>query len=336
MFREHDVVQLSPAECELIRECQERAFSGLEAQQLKAQAAAYKAEALRKQAEEKAAEEAASRQVEKELTEKREAQPQKTRISATMVHISAHCIGETPVKTQESVSVTCSKATVSELDKYAARPQIAATSDKTTNAQDTFSESYGAAKRLLQGMTPQGFHVQKPEVLTDSVQLAASQATRATTADQLLSEGPAANAEGGKPSDTQATSCTKAVCSLSQFAFKWEKTGDKARPGAEKTGRRDVVVRTRFAHRTKLISAPKGPVHPFCSLTATAATLSPAGATSMVLPKKLDGSDGCLLKADAPAKRKGGGFLKADDAETSSAFLSVRFAQEDPKRHKLL
>lgn len=333
---------LSPAECELIRECQERAFSGLESQQLKAQAAAYKAQALRKQAEEKSAKKADSRHVAEEPIEKKEAQPQKTRIAATIARTSARCTEETPVTTQESLSASCSKTALWELDKFAAGPPIATTSEKATKTEETSLESYGAAKRLLQGMTPQGFHVQKSAVLKDSVaqqvaSLPISEATRApATADLLLSEQAAANAEGDKASATQGTSCSTAACSLSQFAYKWEKMGDKPHSGPQKMGRRDVVVRTRFAHRTKLISAAKGQEHPFHSLTATAATLRPAGAISMALPQKLEEPDGRLLEGVAQTKRKRGGFLTADDSETSSAFLSVRFAQEDPKRHKLL
>lgn len=337
--------QLSPAECELIRECQERAFSGLEVQQLKAQAAAHKEKALRKQQEERTCKEAASRQVADEAMRKTGTRSQEISAAATVVRIAVRRTEEAPQMAEEIPPAGCSPAAVLQLDAFAAPPSVAANSSKASTAADIAAESFSAAKRLLQEMRPQGFQVPKailvkpaaPEQLepANNPEDASCRETETVDPQPNAAHGSVSGLETDTASSSQENSLTTAFCSLSQFVFKCEEADKEAQQEARKTGRKDVVTRTRFAHRTKLLFASKRAVPPFPSLaaTATARTIDAANGTP---PKTLVAANTRSVEAEPQGKRKSVSFLRADDADDSSAFMNVRFAHKEPKRHKLL
>ncbi|OEH77380.1 putative exonuclease [Cyclospora cayetanensis] len=334
---------LSPAECELIRECQHRAFNGLEAQQLKAQAVANKEAALRSQAAVQAAKEAVLSAV-TESTKKAVADKPTHKSTGYTVRIAAPRNDEAPPsQIDRAPPSACTQEAVLQLDAFAALPTHASSSNKSTTTADKSAASVSAAKRLLQDMTPQGFQVVTKAALATDIKPQPAEALSGSNlascredTPREFSETPTDSTEADTASSTQESAVASVACSLSQFAFKWETSGAKENR-ISATGRRDVITKTRFAHRTKLLFSAKQPALPFSSTNASIGTMSSA-ADSCIPPSTTPGGKKGDSPADGPPseKRKSVGFLKADDTQASSAALSIRFLEDNHKKQRLL
>ncbi|KAL8270302.1 hypothetical protein Esti_005772 [Eimeria stiedai] len=324
---------LSPAECELIKECQERAFCGLEAQQLRVQAAACKAEALRKQTEERALKEAASQRLGGKTTERKEVKQKVVASAAAVIRME---------RNSEKSETEHEARRVGLVDLFSGFNAFSASVAPTctSNSMSTAStDSKHLVRQLLSEMTPQGFHLSSTAISTDapgdrpgSARTPDSPGCLGTT--PYLSQDTMAAAAGTECAPSgQESSSALATCNLEQFAFKWDKTEGGSQ--STRTRRRDIVTRTRFAHRTKLVSAAGQRCPPFSSLISSAETTESVKAISVTHPETSKGAAALSEPLQLHAKRKSVGFLRADDTEAASALLSVRSAQEQPKKHKL-
>ncbi|KAL8437125.1 hypothetical protein Efla_007096 [Eimeria flavescens] len=329
--------ELCPAECELIRECQERAFSGLEAQQLKAQAAAYKAEALRKQEEERARREAASAS----CFASGMVPPADVAVSATtVVRIKTSSLEEGKNALDEPKPARSTAAAVTSLDALAADTAATVTSRKSFTCVSS-SESIHLAKRLLHEIAPQGLQLHSMAAAASAVVQQLGLAEKSETpgcpeAQAFSASGDtAASTEAKDFRGSQSSGCSAATCSFSQFAFNWQQANPGSEPPQTRTRRRDVVTRTRFAYRTKLVSSVGGQrCLPFPSLTSTGGLKESAELTPATAPTSLKGLVTNAQAFKPEAKRKAGGFICSDDTEAASAFMNIRFSQEEPKKHK--
>ncbi|KAL8441528.1 hypothetical protein Emed_007554 [Eimeria media] len=330
--------QLSPAECELIKACQERRFCGIEAQQLKAQAAAYKAEALRKQAEECALKKATLHNEGGKAVERKEDKQKSVTAATAVIRIkTSSTASEIKDETGRVAVVDLKEDLLGELNAFAAPVASTRTSNNVSVAAGALTDSMHLARQLLSEMTPQGFRLPATAITTNalsddsrSARAPDSPGSLETTSQSQNTQATAAETEcvsSGQESSTSAL----AACSLDQFAFKWDMTEGGSQP--TRTRRRDIVTKTRFAHRTKLVSAGGQEGLPFPSLTSSAASTESVKAVSLT-PEITKEASAVPDSLKPQEKRKSSGFLRANDTGTASAFLSIRFAQQQPKKPK--
>ncbi|KAL8435364.1 hypothetical protein ACSSS7_002552 [Eimeria intestinalis] len=328
--------QLSPAECELIKECQERAFSGLEAQQLKAQAAAYKAEALRKQAEERSLKEAASHKRGGKALERKEEKQNPVPNATTVIRIEKSSEkSETEHEVRHIACVGLKEEVIAGFNAFSASVASACTSNNLSSATEAATDSMHLARQLLSEMTPQGFQLPSTAITTTDDQPESTRTLEPPgcweTAASQSQDTLTTLAETECASRGQGSSSALEARNLEHFAFKWSKTEGGSQP--MRTRRRDVVTRTRFAHRTKLVSAAGERRPPFPSLKSAAESTESVRCVS-VTPETTKGAGALPPSLESQAKRKSVGFLCGNDKGSASAFLSIRFAREQPKKHK--
>ncbi|KAL8453704.1 hypothetical protein Emag_001749 [Eimeria magna] len=331
--------QLSPAERELIKVCQERAFYGLESQQLKAQAAAYKAEALRKQAEERALREAAFHKVGGDAIERKEEKQKLVKGASAVNRIETSSkASEIKHEARRIAVVDLEGELTAGFDAFSASGASACTSNSLSVAAGASTDSMHLARQLLSEMTPQGFQLSCTAITRNA---SGDQSARTPnppgglgTASSQLQNTLVTAGETECVSSSQESSSALATCNLDQFAFNWDKTEGGSQPA--RTRRRAIVTKTRFAHRTQLVSAAEPRCPPFPSLTSSAEATVLVEANAVTLSERPKGASPIPESLEPQAKRRSVSFLRANDSGTTSAFLTIRFAQERPKRHKPL
>lgn len=285
---------------------------------MKAQAAVCRAEALKQQEKEHVYTEAAPAQAE---VGSRGTRAQSAGVVATSITISVRCAEDASDHAQKTHSSrSIAPATSLEFDAFAA-----STSKETV--ADSSADTISAARRLLNEMRPQGFQVAKASTVGDGAphKGGSVQGLDRVSVANLQQSVATADAEPEESATGKGDNLATAVGSLSQFAFKSQIAEPNSDLVSAKKRRRDVVTRTRFAHRTKLLTTSEEHHAPFCSLQATAANVGcPTGVRLPVLG----------MMEEQQLERKSIGFLSADDADTSPAFLSIHFSQGLPRKPK--
>lgn len=397
------LLQLSPAECALIRDCQEKAFNGLEARQLKAQieakqyAAAASAAAAKEIAQSGAGEAFGGpiRALKRETEEKQQTKAEPPKQTCVTVRIArrlaaADLVAPTtappapPLQKEEpnaaaAISAADTEAAVHALEAFAASSTLPVSNvsirSSSCNKQLRVDESVKTAKRLMQDMKHQGFHM--------PAAAAVACVFSSTAGSQLLKQSETDAAQlgcrdtaGVVHSATKTAINTVSGCSLSQFAFQQKQKRDgeiHTNMVPVLTGRRELITKTKFAHRTKLVYAHKLKERPFPTLnsTATAATeRNPtAGTSGSEATSALEGSGAAMGAAarttgaaadvagavgsacwapviptaiwaertgtSPPLKRRSSAaFLKADDRDGSSVFSNFKFNAEKITDHR--
>ncbi|CDJ67746.1 exonuclease, putative [Eimeria necatrix] len=390
---------LSPAECALIRDCQEKAFNGLEARQLKAQIEAKQYAAAASAAAAEIAQSGAGEafggplRALKETEEKQQTKAERHKQPCVTVRIArrldaaADLVAPTtappapPLQKEEpnaaaAVSAADTAAAVYALEAFAASSTLPVSNvsvrSSSSNKQLRADESVKTAKRLMQDMKHQGFH------MPAAAAAAAACVFSSTAGSQLLKQSETDAAQlgcrdtaGVVDSATKTAIATVSDCSLSQFAFQQKQKRDGEIHTSKVpvlTGRRELITKTKFAHRTKLVYAHKLKEMPFPNLNSTIAAATERNATAdgtsgSEATSALEGSGAAMGAAarttetvadvagavgsacwapviptaiwaertgtSPPMKRRSSAaFLKADDRDGSSVFSNFKFNAE--------
>ncbi|CDJ47041.1 exonuclease, putative [Eimeria brunetti] len=362
---------LSPAECALIRDCQEKAFCGLEARQLRAEAVSKVEDTRNKLVADKTAKDTkdiASSACTGAGTAERHTQKTTGATVRIATRPAAAAIAD-PAKQQANYQAMGPPADVLHaFDAFAAPTAISSSRKKAlaSAAGSGSHENLKEAKRLLRDMKDQGF------TLSEAAHAFSAAAASTTAAAAATATPPSAGCGDATISQTAAAHSTRqcaSISSLLQFASanKDQHTKPFRKDLAATAGRRDLVTKTRFAHRTKLVSDAEHSAPPFISLKSsaaaaaeTAAAAEPSAGTAVVAGKVgntqtagaaiLDNA--CMTEAVSglpavnragswevsaaegpPLKRRSSAaFVKADDTESVTAFSSFAFVPGDKPR----
>lgn len=329
-------VQLSPAECALIRDFQEKAFWGLEAKQLRAEAASKIEETRKKMVGEVASkemQETISSNAKGTETHKTERHTPKatgvtvriaTRAPAAVAAASPAAAAPTQRDEANYQAVGPPADVVNAFDAFVAPGTVSRSrKEQETAAVVASHENLKTAKRLLHSMKDQGFKLSGVAGAFSAATMAAAPAAATSEAAPEAAATPqareprcgditdSANEAGGSTQQRQSSS------SLLQFASTIKdlqaKVLLKGPPAV--VGRREVVIKTRFAHRTKLISAAERSSPPFTSLNSAAATASTAA-----IP---DTTEAAATTATAQPAAGAAAAEKGGTSETAAAEAAV-------------
>ncbi|CDI77010.1 hypothetical protein EPH_0047010 [Eimeria praecox] len=309
---------LSPAECALIRDCQEKAFCGLEAKQLRAEAAAKIEETKTKLVADKPVQE-----TEEAVSSKGTETPKTERHTQKATGVTVRIATRPPVAVAASVAAASAAPTQKEktnnqaasppaavlnaFDSFAAPATVSSSSKEAAPAAAVESneglkrakqllqgmkdqtavesnEGLKRAKQLLQGMKDQSFKLSNAvRAFAAAAKGATPEAAVAAADTATAAETPRDRGSGGiEIPETETGHSARQrhssnSSSLLQFASATKELHTKVplkRPAAT-AGRKDVITKTRFAHRTKLISATERSA-PFIALKSSAAAAAAA------------------------------------------------------------